>query len=373
MKLLTIEDLRMLAGAHRAPCITLTLPVHREPVALAQDEFAYRGLVTQAERALAPDLPTLEREALLAPLRDLVRDPLWQHPLGGLAVFRSSDLAAAYRLPGEVPRAAQVDDHFHVKALLPFLRAATRYLVLTLAQHRVALYQGTLLDLAPVPAPGVPRALIASLSPEWRVRFEGARGEGPLVFEASIPEHEGDKVDVERFFRRVDEALWPHLRESELPMILAGVESCHTLYRHVTRYRHIAAEGVLGSVERDGPAQLLEKVRPIAERLATAREDEALADYRLKNDHLGRATTHLDEAARAAVQGRVHRLFVAEGARIRGHLVPSTGALVLRGGDESEDLIESLAEVVLQRSGEVMALPQARMPGGHAVAAQLRW
>lgn len=370
MNPLSIEDVRMLAAAHPGPCVTLTLPTHRVPASADQDRILYRDLLLAADRDL--QLSTPEREELLRPLRDLDTPEFWQHQTGGLAVYRAPGLATYFRVPGSLEAKATVGDHFRVKPLLPFLRADFRFLVLALAQNHVALFEGTPSELHPVHVPSMPASMREALGPEWRLRYLSAHshGHGPLVFHGHGAPSEDTKPDVVRFFREVDKGLWPAVRELDLPLVLAGVDYYHPLYRQVSRYRHVADEGVVGSVERDTPAQLLARARPIVERLARARDDEVLAAFR-HGEHSGRATTDLEAIGAAAVRGRVRTLLLTEDAALEGHLDPDRGSIVLRPG--AEDVVEDLTEAVLVRGGDVRVLARERMPEGRGLAALLRW
>lgn len=370
MTLLSSEDLRQLATPRAGPCITITLPTHRDPAHGAQDALQLRSLLEEVERQLSVGGP--DRERLLAPLRDLIEErEFWRHQDQGLALFRAPDLLALHRLPGPLPATASANDRFRLRPLLPFLRAGRRYLLLTLAQNHVALWEGDLTSLRPVDLPPLPRSLHEALGEEWRLRYLGAhsQGHGALVFHGHGAPSEDTKEDVTRFFRHVDEGLWPYLRDQERPLILAGVEYYHPLFRQITRYRHLAEEGLTGNVERDAPAQLLEKVRPLAERLAHAREAEVLKELD-RAGRSGRAARDLRAIARAAVQGRVHTLLQAEGATVSG------GCLDPASGDVREgegDLLEELSEAVLLRAGAVRSLPAGRLPDGLPCLARLRW
>lgn len=367
MKLLTIEDLRMLAATHRGPCLTLTMPTHTDPTGAAQDPLLFRSLLRDAGKQLDPAV----RDGLLEPLRALDTPEFWAHQTGGLALYRAADLAAFYRVSGPLPSRVHIGDHFWVRPLLPQLRTGTRYLVLALSLNHVALFEGTLAELHPVKTSEVPHSMAEALGPEWRERLLNthSRGHGPLAFHGHGEVSQDRQDHALRFFRSVDQSLWPFLRECELPMILAGVEQTQALFRQVTRYRHLVPEGITGGVAHESAAQLFERVKPIAERLAAEREAGARAEYDRHERH-GRASASLDILSRAAVQGRVRRLLLADGAQVRGGVDRETGAL--RVNDE-EDVLEDLAELVLLRGGDVISVARQRMPGEQAAAASLRW
>lgn len=86
-------------------------------------------------------------------------------------------------------------------------------------------------------------------------------------------------------------------------------------------------------------------------------------------DHKG--TSDLSDAARAAVQGRVRTLLVEDGRVRAGRIDGATGAIEPDALDHSEvgDMLDDLAEIVLRTGGEVVIVPEERMPSTTGLAA----
>lgn len=77
------------------------------------------------------------------------------------------------------------------------------------------------------------------------------------------------------------------------------------------------------------------------------------------------------EVLRAAWEGRVSHLLVAEGAAFRGAWNAGTGEI-----DEAnprEDLLNAAALRTVLDDGQAFVLPRQEMPGGQDVAAVLRY
>jgi hypothetical protein len=66
---------------------------------------------------------------------------------------------------------------------------------------------------------------------------------------------------------------------------------------------------------------------------------------------------------------------VEAGRHIPGHINPATGEIefVQAMDPEIDDLLDDLAEVVLQHGGEVVVVPAERMPAQTGVAAIYRY
>ena len=73
-------------------------------------------------------------------MEDFARDDFWYAQMGGLALFRSSDLLTHYRMPMRCPELAVVADSFHVRPLLHFLQSNRYFYVLTLSQNNVRFF-----------------------------------------------------------------------------------------------------------------------------------------------------------------------------------------------------------------------------------------
>jgi hypothetical protein len=93
-----------------------------------------------------------------------------------------------------------------------------------------------------------------------------------------------------------------------------------------------------------------------------------LADFREMPDR-GRTADDVRQVLGAAAQGRVHRLCVREQTKVIGPMEPELDSAHLG----REDLINAAAVETLRTGGEVLVLPQDRMPVTHPLAAILRY
>ncbi|MEW6299284.1 MAG: hypothetical protein AB1671_16345 [Thermodesulfobacteriota bacterium] len=377
----TVQDLRPLLASHPGPCISLFLPTHRRPPGTEQDPVRFKNLLGTVEGLLRKEYPSRDVNTLLAPLRALLQEDFWQRQLDGLAVFRATDLTVHYRIPMRFPERAVVADSFHLAPLVQFLQSNRYFYVLALSQQSVEFYQGTPYSLGRVDLPALPTSLVEELGIEQREAFlnlhAATAGRGGAIFHGhGVPPTENKKAELARFFRAVDDALWQDvLREERAPLVLAGVEYYHPIYREVSRYQYIVPQGVTGNFEHAAPEDIHAKVWPIIREVFRAREDALLDEYaRLVGQ--GQSIDELPAIARAMLEGRVHRLLLAEGAHLWGILDRTNGIIIPRPAQQDtrdDDVLDDLAEGVLTRGGEVYLLPAERMPSDSPAAAVLRW
>jgi hypothetical protein len=375
MQAMTVAELRNLIGEHTPPCVSLYVPTHRG--GSPEDRHHFDGAIHSARGELKKLVPR-DLDALLAPITELSTPAFWKSTSLGLAIFRSRDHFACYRLPMQVPELALVADSFHIRPLLRFLQSNQRYYLLSLSQNRVAFFKGGAEGLAPVDLDHMPRSLEGALGTEDRERsihvHQGARGAASPIYGGGSKSDSSRDEDLARFFRAVDRALWPVLGHETVPLILASTERELPLFRSISRYSHIAEQALHGNFADAKMEDMHAKAWPIVQHIVEARTDEVRKRY----DALVSRARALDEIrgiASYAVQGRVHQLLLERDAQLWGKLDKSNGSLELHGSTrvKGDDVLDDLAEAVLVRGGEVFAVEKARMPSKSPVAAILRW
>lgn len=373
---MNVEELRSLIAAHVPPCISIYLPTH--PGGSPEDKHHFDGLLRRARAELAKHLSPHEVEEAMAPLEPAFRPQDWNDALSGLAVFRSHEFEAVYRLPTKVEERVVVGDSFHVRPLLEFLQANQRYFLLVLSQGRISFFKGSLHGLVPVDLRTMPRSLTSALGVEdheRNVRQHSAGAWGSTAIYSGRGRDDGSRdEDFARFFRIVDRELMQVLRDENAPLVLAAPEKQFSIYASVSRYPHLLADGLKGSFVQESGQELHQRVWPLVQKHVAERESIVLEHYS-SGISRGRSTDEITTIARGVAQGRVRELLLARGAQLWGKFDRDTGAIELwkdRRG-EQDDLLDDLAESVLLRGGEVFSLERHRMPSPSPIAATLRW
>lgn len=378
MRALTIDDLRTLIAHDGAPCISIYLPTHRGGG--PDDKQRYAGLVRSARDQLATEYSSSKIEALCGPLDARVKDELWSHTLEGLAIFRSKDVDAYYRLPIDVGELCVVADSFHIRPLLRFLQSNERYFLLNLSQGRTSFFKGSAHGLGAIDLATMPRSLAEAIGVETRERAltshagSGGRSQAP-IFHGNGREETARDEELNQFLRAIDRALWEVLRDETAPLVVASTPKVAAAYQSISRYPHLLHEHVAGSFAHASLGELHARAWPLVQRHAETR----LADASQRYGNMiprERALDDLATIARYAVQGRVRDLLVDREARLWGRMDRATGAIDLHGAQvdaHDDDVIDDVAEAVILRGGDVLTLPRKDMPSKSPVAATLRW
>ena len=366
------------------PCLSLYQPTHRHHPDNVQDGIRFRNLVKKLEEQLQQKYRNRDIQPLLAPFQALAGDFLfWDHTLDGLAVFGAPNLFRVYRLQRPVPELAEVADSFHIKPLLRILQSADRYYIAGLNRQELKLFEGNrdALDEVELP-PDIPRTVDDVVGENGREPETSAwtyrTGTNPSgVFQGQGGPDASDIVenDTARFFRAVDQAILEHYsRPSESPLLLAALPENQSLFRRVSRNPFLMPAGIDTHPDAIALEELRNRAWQTVEPQYLARLAGLVEQFGAARAQ-GRGDADLAQVARNAVAGRVGTLLVEAGRHIPGHINPATGEIefVQAMDPEIDDLLDDLAEVVLQHGGEVVVVPAERMPAQTGVAAIYRY
>jgi len=365
------------------PCLSLYQPTHRRHPENQQDPIRFRNLVKELEESLRQKYPNREIQSLLEPFNDLAYEhDFWNHTQDGLAVLRAPELFRVYKLQRPVPELAIVADSFHIKPLLRIVQSADRYQVLGLTRGAIKLFEGNRDTLDEVDlAPGVPRTINDALGDDSAEPYHGVRSFGHIgASSVGVHHGQGEKsdrvpVDVERFFRVVDQSILAHhSRPSGLPLLLAALPEYHGVFQSISRNPFVMTEGL----KIDPFAVSIEDVRELAWRIIEPRYQDRLTqlvDAFGQAKPRGLAGDHVGEIAFAGVAGRVMTLLVEANREIPGRLDASSGRIEFDdlSHPQVNDLLNDLAELVLNKGGQVVVVPAERMPTETGVAALYRY
>ena len=379
---LTHELPAELPKSHDAPCLSLYQPTHRHHPENQQDPIRFRNLLRTIEQSLRQKYPTREVRPLLEPFQSLAHQhDFWNHTLDGLAILGAPDMFRIYKLQRPVTELAIVADSFHTKPLLRILQSADRYQVLGLSRGAIKLFEGNrdVLDEIDL-APDVPRTITDALGNELTEPHQTVASYGGVGGSSGAMRHgHGGKddeidVDVDRFFRAVDRSILEHhSRPSGLPLLLAALPEHHSVFQKVSHNPFLMTDGL--KIHPD--AISIDELRERAWHIVEPRYQERIAQL---VDGFGQAkprglvADEVTQVAAAAVSGRVGTLLVEADREIPGHLSAS-GQVEFSdiSHPQVDDLLDDLAELVLNKGGQVVVVPSERMPTETGAAAIYRY
>jgi hypothetical protein len=357
--------------------VSLFMSTHRAGAETRQDPIRYRNLLRLAEHAMAQrGIAAGERTASLVAAQKLIaKSEFWQHQSDGLAAFIAPGVFRYYTVPSHFAENAVVDSAFHVKPLLPVYYGDGRFYLLSLSQKRVRVFQCTRDEHEELQVLGVPTSIeqyMQFFEPSG-TQSNRVRGRASPVAVRSSGERES-KQRVLEFFRQVDGGLHDLLKDEQVPLLVACVESLFPLYREANTYAHLAPLPLSGNPEATGTTELHQRAWA---QLAPHFNDKQEAAVRrfAEVDGSRKASSKIRTIVPAAIDGRVETLLVAADQEAWGVYDPATGqARESKVPPTAAQELLNLATVqTLRHQGAVYVLPSAAMPHGAPAVAILRY
>ncbi|MDD5704115.1 MAG: hypothetical protein PHU23_18945 [Dehalococcoidales bacterium] len=360
--------------------VSIYMPTHVGGGQNPQDLIRYKNLVQDAENQLVDfGLRSPEARRLLKPAKALQQNNLfWRQQTGGLALFLDADrFFAYYRAPIPLIELVVTSERFHIKPLLPLLAGSGVFYVLAVSQNRVRLLECTAYSEADVTPETMPTNITEVIPSEGEARdvlrfgVKSVAGGGDAsIFRGTgiSPDHK--KNDIAAFFRRVDAAISPLLKQETAPLILAAVDYLQPLYRSVNSYDHLLPGGVIGNPDELEENILRVKALAIAEPYYQQSEKEAIEQYN-QSAGTGLTSNEIKDIIEAAYTGRVKFLFVARGIQQWGQFNIVDHRIVLheqaQPGDQ--DLLDLAAYYTLLNSGTIFVKDPEDIPDENSIAA----
>ena len=387
MDIITIENLRELTELPGEMCVSIYLPTTPVGREARQGPILLKNLLKDAEEKLtAGELRASEGRDLLAPAESLMTDDeFWQYQSDGLALFLSAAGIHYYRLPQHFEELVVVSERFHLKPLLPLLTGDGYFFVLALSQNAVRLLQCTRDNFSEVDLQGIPTSMDEALQfddPERQLQYHtstsspGGAGKRSAVFHGHGVGIDDEKPNILRYFRMVNQGLHEVLHNQNAPLVLAGVEYLHPIYKEANEYPHLVEQGIEGSPDRWNAQELHEQAWKIVEPLFARSQEEARDRYKqFAGSENGKGINDLKKIIRAAIRGQVETLFIVINLQQWGRFDPEANSIQLHKEPEAndEDLLDLAAVQTILNRGTVYALKAEEMPDASPVAAILRY
>lgn len=377
----------------QGPMVSIFIEGNRQDNKGKNHQLNFREQVKKATNLLEEHYETDDYEAVVERMQNWVdADDFWGSLTGGAALFFAPDFERAYRTATKLPTQTVVSDTFHTRPMLKLMLEPSRYWVLALGAKYTKLYEGTLDGLEQVNLYNIPTSVEEALDLEHpphqnRNREQGAPNPGgsPTGIAGSTPAFHGygrgkDAAPdhLRKYCSMVDDGLQDLLKEQSGPLILIGPERISGIYREVSDLDNLADEGLQQSVVHLEPAEIHKKAWPLAKEAVEGQLDDVMELWEREYD-LKKAETDLAQIAKRTTMNQVRFLFIDEDSHVWGELDRENGNIDIDSEQTANpnaahttDLLDDLAEFVIQRGGKAFAIPTNRMPVDSPVAAILR-
>ncbi len=376
-----MKDLKQVLGSP-GPCLSAYIALSSGN----QNQSAKANALEWREtlRSLDPQVSQYgsEGRALVESITDW--DAIVNHgePQGrSLGVFRSPDVFRVTWIDDVVRSRAVLGPHFFIRPLLPELTKNRTFYILALSQKNVRLLRCTSRICEEVPFPaGMPASFdeyMNSAKPDHVSDNRGTPGpssgssKGIMFTTSSDREDKGEYLT--HFFQQIDRGVNEVLRGKTEPLVPAAVEYELALYRPLNTYAHLAEESVQGAPNSLKSGELHSRALEALERCYEKKVDNALAEYNHKAG--GGASNRLRDIVPAAHDGRVLTLLISDSLETRGAFDETTHSVKGRetGTANDEDLVNDAAVQSILHAGQILVVPNGKMPNGAPVAAIFRF
>lgn len=387
MDVLTTNDVKQIVTTDSGPCITLVLPTHSaQSDQRRQDPTRVKNVLKELER-LAGERG-LEPEAakeLLQPVREFLEgDALTRDDGQAVLVLRSPDTFYTVALP-DMPEAERVEmaQYFYVKPLVKLADKQEEFYILALSRKRVRLIKCTPDSSEEVALPDdFPTGMMEALAIDTPDRNErGHSGTGHTSGEHSATSFSKGSEDanlkeyLHTFYTQVGKRLHDFLNSDARPIIAACVDYEWAIFRQGTAsLPTLLEEHVSGSPDGLKGGELHSRALEVLAHRREQHIDQILQQYD-KAYGGGQASNSIRDIVRAAHQGRVLHLLMAEGAELPGQFDEATYSVKPGSGrgDGGQDLVNVAALFTLLNRGEVHVVPADKLPNSAPMIAVYRY
>lgn len=317
--------------------------------------------IDAAEQYLKPVLGTWEMERFLKPLRSLVHDTqVLQSLKGNFGLFRNKDSFRILRIPVEVQEMLVVATSFHVKPLLKWLQFDRDFLLLGLERGVAHLYHGNQFSLRKIELPGSTLYKKYGHAPGFNSNASGERERALRFFE---------------HFELLNSWLAEHSELKKAKVFVVGEKDLVQSARQKLRYPESLKPALLTKFNPHKLGDICFEIRRILKRELSLEMDDVYFEFnQALNSRI--AKNNIKQIARAAAQGLVTKLIVADGIHLFGKLNSKTGSLSLHMNHldhEDDDILDDLAQMVLAKGGDVIVASRDQIPQGHPALAILKY
>ncbi|WP_301110037.1 hypothetical protein [Sporosarcina sp.] len=363
------------------PCISIYQPTHRHRPENQQDPIRFKNLLQQVQLELSKIYPGNEIKSLLAPLEKLQGErPFWAHAGDGLALFATKDRCIIYRLQRPVPELAIVSNSFHIKPLIRVFQSADRYHLLGVNRQKFKLFEGNRYGIEEVEIPEeLAKTKAEAIGDQVTEAYVGSGDSGGATGTAMMHGYGGKKdeieIDIERYFRYVDRTVSEHFsKPSGLPLYLVTLTEYHTPFKELSHNPYLQDQGIKSDFEALNLEQLREMAWQIIEPNYLDKTKNLVESFENSQAN-GLGSQKIEDVVQAVSENRISRLMLEDGRVYPGKIDLDTGEIQTKNLQQTavDDVMDDLAELVFKSGGEVVVLPEERMPVDTGVAAIYRW
>ncbi len=384
MEFINEKIIELLIKERSELCISAYMPAHRIWNEIDQDLLRYKNLLKRIERDLNQENITLsKREHILTHFKALQNDfDFWRYRQDGLALFGTEKEFYYIKLPIRFEEDVFIGEQFHILPLIPALTETFDFYILLLDQKDMKLFRSHHFALRPVTVPGLPKTVEEAVgydNPGRNLQYRqgiysgGAGGVANFHGTGVDTDASKQKDNILEYFRKANEAVMHKIGSEFIPLVLAGVEYLHPLYREVNTYPNLFEKGITKKITM-GEEEIYSEARELLQTYFKRVELESLQLYgNLKST--GRTSVDIAEIVKAAFSKRISHLFIDPAEKQWGSFDFQNFDVIINNKRLPGDieLFSLSVSSTIQNNGLVFLLDKNKMPNGKGIAAIFRY
>src|SRR5690606_35087059 len=337
MDILNQDKLKELMSKRNNPSVSIYIPTHRKGAEVEQDHIRFKNQLREIEKKLLTNnFKQQQVDELLNPAKQLIDNiDFWNHQSDGLAVFISPKEFLYYRIPEYFEEQNSIADRYHTRPLIKMMNGNIRFLLLTLNQKNIRLFESTRFTINEIELKDVPvsieeffaseeedgslrqSAVTMSVSAAGGRNPVGAAYHGQAGFDAAT-----HKEKIQQFFHLVDTSLQKYLNAEKAPLLIAGVEYLIPLYKEANTYPYILEKSLQINTQDLSEQELRDAAWDIIKSKTEENIQNALNQY---GNYAGtqRASDKVDEIIKNSFSNRILYLFINPDEKVWGKFEPN--------------------------------------------------
>lgn len=361
MQTIDLNLLKELTAMKGQPCISLYMKTHRQHPESAVDPIAFKKLYRKTETYIE-EHDLAEHKPLLAPLEKLIDDKsFWDNGDNGLAIFCSAQETKILRLPRDVEEISCVANAFCVKPLFSFYNENQPYYLLALGMDSVKLYQGDKYHLEEIDIEDkVPLSMKEALGDELTDNHQHASVVQGTGLHGYMEKSQEEEIDLDRFFRRVLDAVQEHVNVSrEKPLYVATLPEHQNDFQRLNKGQFVLPVNLGTNPHALSRDELLQKVQQVLSDNFDEQKNTLLERAQLAvQENL--SSTELSDVVRDALDGKIEVLFIENDRSVKGS-IDADNREIQEARVLGTDVINELSCLVFEQGGRVMVVDKTDM------------
>jgi len=349
--------LKQLMEEQGYPCISLLLSTYRTAPDYHKNEVKIRKIIREAEERLLKEMTKREAQPYIDRLKKLAEKIDISRTMDGLALFVNERYSEKVDLPFPVRERVVIDKTFATRDIIMTVNRGISFYTLVLGIDKVRLLQCYRDEAVDVEQKGFP--MFSELD----------------FYELNPTDLSRERAKkVKEFFSRVSRVLKELNNFEKQPLVIMGVEKNLGFFREAAGLDKSVIASIEGSYITESAHDIGKKVWPRVKEIVSQKRNESVKDLEAAVG-AGKYASEISNVWRFANEGRVRLLLAEENYHQSCRLNDNNTILPINKPEKGmiDDAVDEIAEMVLNKGGDVVFTDDGVLKDYNSIAAVLRY